>query len=160
LTLQHASSGQSSVLVAHAQDLTERRQAEDHTYQTDALRAIARASQLNLQLLGYSGQLKLKPMNVDANSLLLTLPNELRGKLDSSIDLKVLPCVNLPAIYIDRNQLKGCILNLSMNALLAMPDGGSLTLQSSIETSPLTDAPSDATIYVKLSVIDTGIGMS
>jgi PAS domain S-box-containing protein len=203
LTLQHANSGQSSVLVAHAQDLTERREAEaslikverlqsvaqltggvshefnnmlqilqlnvelikttqgeDHTYQTDALRVITRASQLNLQLLGYSRQLKLEAMNVDANNLLLTLPDELRGKLDSSVDLKVLPCVNLPSIYIDRNQLKGCILNLSVNALLAMPDGGSLTLQASIDTSPLTDTPSDATIYVKLSVIDTGIGMS
>ena len=203
LTLQHANSGQSSVLVAHAQDLTERREAEaslikverlqsvaqltggvshefnnmlqilqlnvelikttqgeDHTYQTDALRVINRASQLNLQLLGYSRQLKLEAMNVDANNLLLTLPDELRGKLDSSVDLKVLPCVNLPSIYIDRNQLKGCILNLSVNALLAMPDGGSLTLQASIDTSPLTDTPSDATIYVKLSVIDTGIGMS
>jgi len=203
LTLLHASSGQSSVLVAHAQDLTERHEAEasliklerlqsvaqltggvahefnnmlqvlqlnvelikttqgeDHTYQTDALRVVARASQLNLQLLGYSKQLKLDPMNADANNLLLTLPDELRGKLDSSVDLKVIPCANLPAIYIDWNQLKCCILNLSMNALLAMPDGGSLTLQSSIQTSPLTDTPSDATTYVKLSVIDNGIGMS
>jgi PAS domain S-box-containing protein len=203
LTLQHANSGKSSVLVAHAQDLTLRREAEaslvkverlrsaarltggvahefnnmlqvlqlnieliettqdkDHTYQTDALRVIARAAQLNLQLLGYSRQLNLAPMNVDANNLLLTLPDELRGKLDSSIDLKTLPCVDLPAIYIDRNQLKGCLLNLSMNALLAMPNGGSLTLQSSIKTSPLTDTPSDDATYVKLSVIDTGIGMS
>jgi PAS domain S-box-containing protein len=203
LTLQHANSGQSSVLVAHAQDLTERHEAEaslikverlqsvaqltggiahefnnmlqvlqlnveliettqgeDHTYQTDALNVIARASQLNLQLLAYSRQLKLQAMNVDANNLLLTLSDELRGKIDSSVDLKVLPCVNLPAIYIDRNQLKGCILNLTMNALLAMPDGGSLTLQASFETSPLIDTASDAIIYVKLSVIDTGIGMS
>jgi len=203
LNLQHANSGQSSVLVAHAQDLTERREAEaslikverlqsvaqltggvahefnnmlqvlqlnveliettqgeDHTYQTDALRVIARASQLNLQLRGYSRQLNLEPMNADANNLLLTFPDELRGKLDSSVDLKVLECANLPAIYIDRNQLKGCLLNLSMNALLAMPDGGSLTLQSSVKTSPHTDTPSDAATYVQLSVIDTGIGMS
>ena len=203
LTLQHANSGQSSVLVAHAQDLTGRREAEaalvkverlqsvaqltggiahefnnmlqvmqlnveliettqgeDHTYQADALRVIARAAQLNLQLLGYSRQLNLAPINADANNLLLTFPDELRGKLDSSVDLTVLECANLPAIYIDRDQLKGCMLNLSMNALLAMPDGGSLTLQSSIKTSPLTDTSSDATTYVKISVIDTGVGMS
>jgi CheY-like chemotaxis protein len=60
----------------------------------------------------------------------------------------------------DPNQLEMAILNLSVNARDAMPDGGTLTISAKVDAvgnghrSKLPPGP-----YVRLSVADTGIGM-
>jgi signal transduction histidine kinase len=63
----------------------------------------------------------------------------------------------------DPNQMENVILNLAINARDAMPEGGTLV----IETANMrVDSPSDAVEgltrgeYVRLSVRDTGMGMS
>jgi PAS domain S-box-containing protein len=205
LTLQRIASGQSSVLFAHVQDLTERRsaeaslikvenlrsvaqltggvahefnnmlqvmqlnvemfetnQAEQNIYRAAALRAITRASKLTQQLRAFSKQQLLEPSNIDLNEILLAFGNELRLGLDATIDLKILPATELPTIYLDREQLENCLLNLSKNARLAMLSGGTLTLQSSLEILPAAATSNSAidVAYVKLSISDTGSGMS
>jgi CheY-like chemotaxis protein len=66
----------------------------------------------------------------------------------------------LPAAKGDPNQLEMAVLNLSVNARDAMPDGGTLTISASAETIELGHhtklRPGD---YVRLSVSDTGVGM-
>ena len=206
LTLQHVQSAQASFIFAHAQDLTERHNAqanlikverlqsvaqvtggvshefnnmlqalqmnielieptedEQHSFRAGALSVIARASTLTQRLKAFSRQQSLDPKNVCLNEVLLAFKDELRRNLDASVDLKILPGFDLPNIYVDQSQLENCLLNLSMNAQLAMPEGGSLTLQSSLESLPLADAFAEkppATTYVKLAITDTGSGMS
>jgi len=66
-----------------------------------------------------------------------------------SIELVRLPLPNLPEIIGDQVQLNQVLVNLVVNAIQAMPNGGKLTIE--------TDAEND---YVNLIIEDTGIGMS
>ena len=67
---------------------------------------------------------------------------------------------DLPAAKADPNQLEMALLNLSVNARDAMPDGGTLRFSATARTmrasqrQGLTSGP-----YICLSVADTGIGM-
>ncbi|MBN8481402.1 MAG: response regulator [Xanthomonadales bacterium] len=88
----------------------------------------------------------------------------LRGSVPRGVELRF----ERPGddIVLDGNQteLQQCLLNLCLNALQAMPEGGTLTLAA----EPATVGPeffaegesSTPGAYLKLSVRDTGIGMS
>jgi two-component system NtrC family sensor kinase len=56
-------------------------------------------------------------------------------------------------VLMNRNELQQVLVNLVVNAIHAMPDGGTLTLQS-------FDAERDGNQGVAIEVTDTGIGMS
>jgi two-component system, cell cycle sensor histidine kinase and response regulator CckA len=70
----------------------------------------------------------------------------------------------LPAVAADESQIAQCVLNLCVNARDAMPNGGTLTVET--ETKVIDDlnrsigsifpAPG---VYATIKVIDTGIGM-
>jgi signal transduction histidine kinase len=62
------------------------------------------------------------------------------------IELKVAP--ELPPLRADRNHLKQLLLNLILNAMQAMPNGGTLTVAAAADGDKL-----------KLSVIDEGTGI-
>jgi len=66
----------------------------------------------------------------------------------------------LPSALIDPNQLELAILNLSVNARDAMPNGGPLTiLAEQIAVGPRSTPKMKPGLYVRLSVIDAGFGM-
>ena len=68
----------------------------------------------------------------------------------------------LPPVEIDRGQIEQVLLNLFVNAWQAMPDGGSLfveTAEVSKRAVPEGDVPSEAERFVRISVTDTGAGM-
>jgi two-component system, NtrC family, sensor histidine kinase HydH len=61
---------------------------------------------------------------------------------------------DLPLVELDAEPFKQGLLNLMLNAVQAMPHGGTLTIQA--ETHP---GPSDQP-WISLSLIDTGVGMT
>ena len=67
---------------------------------------------------------------------------------------------------VDRSQLELVIMNLAMNARDAMPDGGALTVETSVISLGEADRhrhPMAAVVagpYVRLAVSDTGTGIS
>jgi two-component system NtrC family sensor kinase len=65
------------------------------------------------------------------------------------VELKVTLAPDLPRIYADPAQLNQVLINLVVNALQAMPDGGTLTVQTSAGDG-----------RISLIVEDTGVGMS
>ncbi|MFO0877822.1 MAG: aminotransferase class IV [Gemmataceae bacterium] len=65
------------------------------------------------------------------------------------IEIKSYLQPGLPSVLVDRELFKQALLNLLLNAQQAMPRGGEITLQASVEADGLA-----------LSVIDTGKGMS
>ncbi|WP_457817984.1 ATP-binding protein, partial [Staphylococcus aureus] len=61
---------------------------------------------------------------------------------------------------IDANQLELAILNLAINARDAMPEGGSIDIRVAEYQARRDDAALQPGRYLRLSVVDTGTGMS
>ncbi len=71
---------------------------------------------------------------------------------------------HLPQVYVDETQIEQVILNLFMNAIDAMPDGGTLKVRVSRRTVPLTEQSLNLTKaphleYVLVEISDTGTGI-
>jgi signal transduction histidine kinase len=67
----------------------------------------------------------------------------------SKVQIKVVASPDLPPIRVDRNYFKQLLLNLMLNGIQAMPDGGTLTLEAETSRGNLD-----------LSVADTGVGIA
>ena len=61
-------------------------------------------------------------------------------------------------MIVDANQLELALLNVALNARDAMPDGGRFTI-SAEEISGQTDLPLSPGDYVRIRIVDTGVGM-
>lgn len=66
----------------------------------------------------------------------------------ANIDVKSFLPADLPALMLNKEMLRQALLNLMLNAVQAMPQGGELTVQASVENH-----------HVCLSLIDTGSGI-
>ncbi|MDR1474978.1 MAG: response regulator [Holosporales bacterium] len=123
-----------------------------------------RAANLIKQLLAFSRQQILQPKIVDVMEQLSELSALLRRLIGPDISLK-LDCITdfHGAIKIDQTQFEQIIINLTVNARDAMPEGGSLTITvSSIVlddqiNSEINNIPVGK--YVLLEIKDTGLGV-
>lgn len=125
--------------------------------------AADRASILTRQLLTFARKQVLEATHLNLNDVISNLEKFLGRVIGEHIELKFLKAENLQVIHADISQIEQVLMNLCINARDAMPNGGTLL----IETCNLTldDAycrlhtfakPGD---YVLLSVSDTGTGM-
>ena len=68
---------------------------------------------------------------------------------------------NLRSVNIDQGQISQVMQNLVLNADQAMPGGGKLTVAAeNMELTAQDPLPLEAGPYVKVAVVDQGIGMS
>jgi PAS domain S-box-containing protein len=88
--------------------------------------------------------------------------------LEHTVDKKISICVRLEAsqsmMIGDVGQIENAILNVALNARDAMPDGGELTISTSVvslgpDSSIETTPPCAPGAYVCVAVSDTGMGM-
>lgn len=117
-----------------------------------AFRAAERGSKLTAQLLAFSRIQKIATAPIDVNALIDGMNELVSQSIGANIVIKTALDPALPAAMGDINQLELAILNLSINARDAMPNGGTLT----ISTGLILDNPN----LVKIAVADTGRGMS
>ncbi|MCL7942067.1 PAS domain S-box protein [Halomonas sp. ATCH28] len=122
-----------------------------------------RGADLTQRLLAFARRQALDPQPTDINRLIRGLTELLRRTLGEQIELRFHPGRSLWSANIDPSQLESAILNLSLNARDAMPDGGHLTVETrnvslSAEYADeyLELAPGD---YVCIAVSDTGTGI-
>lgn len=101
---------------------------------------------------------------VRVDQLMRALELLLQGTLPRNVRLQLEPFDADLAIEGNDTELQQCLLNLCLNAIQAMPDGGTLTLSAteldlpeSTEVAGQMLAPGS---YLRLTVSDTGIGMS
>lgn len=126
-----------------------------------ALRASERATTLVQRLLAFARRQPLRVSAVDVPQLVVSLADLIRRTLGPQITVEVDPGENVPCAEADPNQLEMAILNLSVNARDAMADGGTLTLAASAEEiSAGHKSHLQPGRYVRLTVTDTGMGMS
>jgi signal transduction histidine kinase len=130
-----------------------------------AMQAVRRAAMLTERLLAFARQQPLEPKPIAANHLIVEMMEILGRSLGETIELKTDFASDLWLIKTDPNQLENALMNLSLNARDAMPDGGTLTIRtengklSAADVKDLTETISPGE-YVVITVADTGVGMS
>ena len=125
--------------------------------------AAERAAALTRQLLMFSRRstLQLKPL--DLHETFGNMTRMLHRLIGENISLNFVSAGASPVILADRGMMEQVVMNLSVNARDAMPNGGVLNI--SLETIDLDknyrDAHPGSAIgrFVRLRVSDTGIGM-
>jgi PAS domain S-box-containing protein len=129
-----------------------------------ALRATERAAGLTQQLLAFARRQPLKPKVEDINRLLSRWSELIRRTLPESITIRRIEDAEAGSAEVDRNQLESALLNLAVNARDAMPNGGTLTIESArtVVQQHEANVPFDlkAGDYVLICLSDTGVGMS
>ena len=122
-----------------------------------------RAAALVNQLLAFSRKQTLKPERLDLQDLLSDLTHLLKRLLGEKVQLRLAHDPLLGPIRADRRRLEQVLINLVVNARDAMPDGGSIRIET--ETRNLTEpmlrdkATVPAGEYSVIRVIDTGTGI-
>jgi nitrogen-specific signal transduction histidine kinase/CheY-like chemotaxis protein len=125
-----------------------------------AVQSAERAKTLVQRLLAFSRRQPLQPIAVDVGALVENMAGLVASTTGPQIRVVVDVADDLPRARADPNQLEMALLNLSVNARDAMPDGGTLRISASTETVRSGARPGlKAGRYVCLSVADTGIGM-
>jgi PAS domain S-box-containing protein len=124
-----------------------------------AIQGAERGASLTQRLLAFARQQDLRAVSVDLRMLILGMVNLLEHSLGPRVRLRVDIPEGLPPARIDANQLELAILNLAINARDAMPDGGSIEIRGS-KYRARNDAALASGNYLKLSVIDSGSGMT
>ena len=125
-----------------------------------ALQSTDRVRVLVQRLLAFARRQPLQPKPVDVDALITGMADLVRSTSGPQTKVTVDIAQDLPAAVADPNQLEMAILNLSVNARDAMPDGGRLTISAHAE-----DIAGNQRLglvagrYVRLSVADTGSGM-
>ena len=129
-----------------------------------AMKSAQGAAAMTHRLLAFSRQQPLAPQRVDVKALVLSMRELVQRTAGESIPVSIELDPDLSATRCDPNQLENAILNLAINARDAMPGGGTLELRASnaaLEAVPLgADTALQAGHYIRISVCDTGSGMS
>ena len=128
-------------------------------------RAGERAASLTQHLLAFSRKQIIEPKVLDLNLLMANVGKMLIRLIGENIDLKTVHGKNLGLVKIDSGQFDQVLINLAVNARDAMPDGGTLLIETAnVELDEEYCAGRPYQIrpgrFVRLSVSDTGHGMT
>src|SRR5271165_52379 len=125
-----------------------------------ALQAAERGVALIQRLLAFARKQQLDARSVDLNRLVVGIEDLLRRTLGPRISLAISAEADLAPARVDANQLELAILNLTINARDAMPDGGTLRIGLQNRRSERDLLPElSCGEYVVVSISDTGTGM-
>ncbi len=126
-------------------------------------KAAEQAAELTGQLLTFSRKQVIAPEVIDLNRGVGRLRPMLRRLIGENIELRIVTEDALGRVRADPSQIEQIVLNLAINARDAMPDGGSMVIETAnvtlsdehcLELSGACPGP-----YVMLAVSDTGVGM-
>ncbi|HUR91297.1 MAG TPA: PAS domain S-box protein [Gemmatimonadaceae bacterium] len=130
-------------------------------------RAAERATGLTRQLLAFSRKQPVQPHRIDITEIVHDTQKMLRRLLPDNVELVFAPAAQPQLVLADPGQIEQILVNLTVNAGDAMPQGGVLTIAT--DEMEVTD-PEYASrhmgvdvptgVYAVLSVSDTGHGMT
>jgi len=126
--------------------------------------AAERAASMTRQLLAFGRQSMLEPRVVNLNAVVDRAEVMLRRTIGEHIELAVETAEVAPHVRADPDQVVRVLVNLAINARDAMPGGGRLVI--TVDTVRVPEAPNRPAAtprpggYARLSVKDTGVGMS
>jgi two-component system cell cycle sensor histidine kinase/response regulator CckA len=127
-------------------------------------RAGERGANLVRQLLAFSRKEVMEPRNVDLNDIVSDTEKLLKRTIGEDVDLQIVAREGLWITKVDPGQVEQVLMNLAVNARDAMPDGGSLVLETSNVVVDEVHAKRREGLkegdYTCLTVSDTGRGMT
>lgn len=125
-----------------------------------AAQSAERARVLVQRLLAFARRQPLQSVAVDITQLVAGIGDLVESTTGPQIKVVVDAASDLPSAEADPNQLEMALLNLSVNARDAMPDGGTLRISATAElVGPNHRSGLSTGEYVRISVADTGSGM-
>jgi PAS domain S-box-containing protein len=150
--------GNSELLRDQLEDRSEAAEMAD-----DVINAARRGADLVRRLLAFARMQHLEPEPVDLNARLPDILGLLQRALGENVDVRIEPAKQLWAASVDPTQVDDALVNLAINARDAMPEGGTLTIETQnvsldedYAAHHVEVCPGD---YVMLAVSDTGTGM-
>ena len=126
-------------------------------------KAAERASNLTHRLLAFARKQIVEPRVINLGELSLNLDGMLRRLIGEDVELLTVTSPNLWAVKADPHQIEQVLVNLAVNARDAMPQGGTLrieTINVVVDEAFTRRHPTLKTgEHVRMSVSDTGVGM-
>jgi nitrogen-specific signal transduction histidine kinase/CheY-like chemotaxis protein len=127
------------------------------------LEASERGSDLTRLMLAFSRRQPLQSKPVDVNRLIRNTTRLLSRTLGEEISIEVQPGADVEHALVDEPQLETALLNISINARDAMPEGGMLSIttrNAELDADYAALHPGVAPgAYVEIEIADTGVGM-
>ena len=125
--------------------------------------AAQRAAGVTRQLLAFGRKQVLQPKVLNLNAIIRNMETMLQSLMSENVEMTVELASELWTVEADRGQIEQVLMNLVVNALDAMPNGGQLRIQTSNVDfdNPLARRGFDVTNgrYVMFSIQDNGRGM-
>jgi PAS domain S-box-containing protein len=141
-----------------------RREDPLYTHVEEIKKAARRASSTIQQLLTFSRRQIIHPTLLNLNRVICDLIPMLSRLIGEDIRLETFLASELGTVKADKGQIEQILMNLAVNSRDAMPDGGTLTIETAdveldkgyVRAHGVDLEPGS---YVMLTVSDTGIGM-
>jgi signal transduction histidine kinase/CheY-like chemotaxis protein len=125
-----------------------------------ALQSADKARTLVQRLLAFARRQPLKPEPVDMTALIIGMSELIGTTMGPQIQLRLDLAADLPMANADPHQVEMALLNLSVNARDAMPQGGGLAITAQLcDSAQSVAAGMDGSAYVVIRVSDSGHGM-
>lgn len=129
------------------------------------LHAARSSKDLVSKLLAFARKQNLEMKRVDLNAIIADFQKILSRTLRENILISTLLNEEPPVVLGDAGQIEQILLNLAVNAMDAMPDGGGLLIETAVEEirDGMVVMPDEQSVppgrYAVLAVTDTGTGM-
>jgi PAS domain S-box-containing protein len=133
-----------------------------HEPLTEMKRAGERSADLTRQLLAFSRQQPHTPQILGINEVVASMDKFTRRVVGEDVEVVTHLASDLPPIKADPGQIEQVIMNLVVNARDAMPHGGKLIIETSLENGEefiVSDHAVTSGAYVLVAISDTGVGM-
>jgi signal transduction histidine kinase len=115
-------------------------------------------------MLSFARGSRASAVRVPLRQLLRALDLLLQGTVPRSVRLVMPEAGEELAFEGNDTELQQCLLNLCLNAIQAMPEGGTLTIEADVQELEGPQQVGDSTLergsYLRIVVSDTGVGMS
>ena len=153
------------VILGNADLLREKKQSGAELHNVDAITVAGKsAAQLIRQLLAFSRKQVLYPTLMDVNTIVGEIGKMLHRLISEDVQITTELEPELGSIRADRGQVEQILMNLATNARDAMPSGGTLNIRTENAELGEDDVARCPYVkpgrYVRLSISDTGMGMS
>lgn len=125
--------------------------------------AAERAADLTRKLLTFSRRGMLRPKVMDLNEDIATIGQMLKRLLGEKVELRFNLLQTPALVHADPTNMEQVLMNLTLNARDAMPDGGTITISTENVRFDSAKLPSNPDAkpgsFIRISVADTGTGM-